>query len=133
MLGVGGFGVVAAATHLELRHEVAIKMLKPELTDDAEIVDRFLREARAVAGLRTEHVCRVFDIGRTDAGAPYIVMELLQGSDVAAILRHSPLPPATAVDYVMQSLIAARRGASARHRAPRSEAAEPVRVAARRR
>jgi serine/threonine protein kinase len=68
ILGVGGFGVVAAATHLELRQEVAIKMLKPEFTNDEEIVDRFLRDARAVAALRTEgtgpFVCTYTPVGR---------------------------------------------------------------------
>jgi serine/threonine protein kinase len=106
ILGVGGFGVVAAATHLELRQEVAIKMLKPEFTNDEEIVDRFLREARAVAALRTEHVCRVFDVARTDKGEPYIVMELLHGNDVAQLLRKEPLAPPIAVDFVIQALFA---------------------------
>ena len=106
ILGVGGFGVVAAATHLELRQEVAIKMLKPEFTNDEEIVDRFLREARAVAALRTEHVCRVFDVARTDKGEPYIVMELLHGNDVAQLLRKEPLSPPIAVDFVIQALLA---------------------------
>ena len=106
IIGVGGFGVVAAATHLELRQEVAIKMLKPEFTDDAEIVDRFLREARAVAGLRTDHVCRVFDVARTEAGAPYIVMELLVGTDVGVLVKQQPLPPAVAVEYIVQACVA---------------------------
>ena len=106
ILGVGGFGVVAPATHLELRQEVAIKMLKPEFTNDEEIVDRFLREARAVAALRTEHVCRVFDVARTEHGDPYIVMELLHGNDVAQQLRREPLAPPIAVDFVIQALLA---------------------------
>ena len=106
ILGVGGFGVVAAATHLELGHSVAIKICRPEYTRDEEIVERLLREARAVAGLTTEHVCRVFDVGRLDDGTPYIVMELLQGSDVASLIKRDPLPPAIAVEYVIQACVA---------------------------
>jgi serine/threonine-protein kinase len=105
ILGVGGFGVVAAATHLELQHQVAIKMCRPEYTGDEEIVERLLREARAVAGLTTDHVCRVFDVGRVDDGTPYIVMELLHGSDVASLILRQPLPAATAVDYIIQACI----------------------------
>ena len=106
IIGVGGFGVVAAATHMQLQTTVAIKMLKPEFVEDAEISDRFLREARAVAGLQTEHVCRIFDINRTEDGTPYIVMELLQGTDLSKLLRQQPMPVATAVDYIMQALVA---------------------------
>jgi hypothetical protein len=106
VIGVGGFGTVVAATHLELRTAVALKILKPEFVEDAEIVDRFLREARAVAGLHTDHVCRIMDVNRTPEGTPYIVMELLEGTDVGALIRRQPLPVATAVDYVLQALIA---------------------------
>lgn len=106
VIGIGGFGVVAAATHLELRQSVAIKMMKDEFVGDTEIIERFLREARAVAVLRTDHVCRVLDVARTDSGTPYIVMDLLDGSDVAAMLRTEPLPVATAVDFVVQACVA---------------------------
>ncbi len=106
LIGIGGFGVVAAATHLELRHSVALKIMKDELAGDTEIIERFLREARAVAVLRTDHVCRVLDVARTEDGTPYIVMDLLEGSDVAAMLRSEPLPVATAVDYVVQVCVA---------------------------
>lgn len=106
LIGVGGFGVVAAATHLELRQSVAIKMMKDEFVGDTEIIERFLREARAVAVLRTDHVCRVLDVARTEHGTPYIVMDLLEGSDVASILRAQPLPVATAVDFVVQACVA---------------------------
>jgi len=106
LIGIGGFGVVAAATHLELRQSVAIKMMKDELVGDTEIIERFLREARAVAVLRTDHVCRVLDVARTESGTPYIVMDLLDGSDVASLLKAEPLPVATAVDFVVQACVA---------------------------
>ena len=106
LLGAGGMGVVAAATHLELGHRVAIKALRAELAENSTIVERFLREARAVVSLRTEHVCRVFDVGRLDTGAPFIVMELLDGMDLQHAIAKRPLPVTTAVDYVLQACVA---------------------------
>jgi hypothetical protein len=105
-LGAGGMGVVVAATHLELDQRVAVKVLHDELAANPTIVARFLREARAVANLRTDHVCRVFDVGRLDNGAPYIVMELLEGSDLGAAVARGPVSPPFAVDYVIQACIA---------------------------
>jgi serine/threonine-protein kinase len=99
-------GVVVAATHLELGHRVAIKLLRDEMAESPVIVERFLREARAVVGLRTEHVCRVTDVGRLDSGAPYIVMEMLEGVDLQRTVARSPLPLTTAVEYVLQACVA---------------------------
>jgi serine/threonine-protein kinase len=106
LLGAGGMGIVVAATHLELEQHVAIKVLHDELATNQTIVARFLREARAVAQLRTEHVCRVFDVGRLDNGAPFIVMELLEGNDLGSVVVRGPLPPQLAVDYVLQACVA---------------------------
>src|SRR5205809_1141190 len=81
VLGIGGMGMVVAATHLELHQPVALKFMLGELATSHALLDRFLREARAVAKLRGKHVCRIHDVGRLDNGAPYIVMELLKGED----------------------------------------------------
>src|SRR4051794_6235861 len=81
VLGQGGMGIVVAARHLELDERVAIKFLLGEPSGNA--VDRFLREARAAVKVKGEHVCRVFDFGRLDTGEPYIVMEHLEGTDLA--------------------------------------------------
>jgi serine/threonine protein kinase len=102
-LGMGGMGVVVAATHLDLREERAIKLMRPDL-NHPQIVERFLREARAVVKLRSEHVAQVYDIGRLATGAPFIVMELLHGEDLAAVLKkRGTLPVDEAVLYVMQA------------------------------
>jgi hypothetical protein len=106
VLGSGGMGVVVSATHLELGHRVAIKFLRDDMARTATVVERFLREARAAVQLRTEHVCRVFDVGRTDTGAPYIVMELLDGTDLGHAIASQPLPVTIAVEYVMQACVA---------------------------
>src|SRR6185503_13653342 len=82
MLGEGGIGVVVAATNVHLDQPVAIKLIRPEAYGKPEIVARLLREARASARLRSEHVVRVLDVGTLDDGAPFIVMEHLVGTDV---------------------------------------------------
>jgi serine/threonine-protein kinase len=111
VLGHGGMGVVVAAMHEQLRQRVAIKMLLPEAKTSPNAVSRFLREARAAATIKGEHVARVLDVGElqneTEGGSPYIVMEYLEGRDLAAILASLPeprrLPSEEAVGYVLQA------------------------------
>ncbi len=102
-LGAGGMGLVVAATHVELQDRVAIKLLLPEFANNPELVARFVREARAAASLRSEHVVRVFDVGHLDSGTPYMVMELLEGTDLATGPQGEHLPLEDAVDYVIQT------------------------------
>ena len=104
VLGTGSTGVVLAAYHLKLHQRVAIKLLLPEAVSNPEAVKRFEHEARAAVKIKSEHVARVIDIGSLEGGAPYIVMEHLQGEDLAARLaRTGPLPVEEAVDFVMQA------------------------------
>jgi eukaryotic-like serine/threonine-protein kinase len=104
VLGVGGMGVVVAARHEALRQRVALKFLLPELGVEREAVERFGREARSMALLRGEHVARVLDVGTLESGAPYFVMEYLEGEDLAhACKRRGPLPADEAVAYVLQA------------------------------
>ena len=104
VLGSGGMGVVVAAMHLTLQERVALKFLLPEGAKKEETVTRFLREARAAAKIKSEHVARVSDVGTLESGAPYLVMEYLDGSDLSALLRRDgPLPPRDAVEYVLQA------------------------------
>ena len=105
LLGSGGMGVVAVATHLQLDQPVALKILHAEHAKKPEVCERFLREARAAAKLRSEHVCRVSDVG-VDGQTPYMVMELLEGDDLASLIDRGALPIATAVDHVLQASIA---------------------------
>ena len=87
VLGQGGMGVVVVAMHDELDQRVAIKFLLPEAVRDAEWVARFSREAKAAAKIKSEHVVRVFDVGKLPDGAPYMVMEFLDGKDLQSILH----------------------------------------------
>jgi serine/threonine-protein kinase len=103
VLGVGGMGVVVAATHLELLEPRAIKLMLPEAQEQPEWVERFVREARAVARLQSEHVARVHDVGHLDDGSPYMVMEYLAGSDLKKLLRErGRVPVAEAASYALQ-------------------------------
>jgi tRNA A-37 threonylcarbamoyl transferase component Bud32 len=105
VLGEGGMGVVYAATHLQLGQRVALKFLRPDQVNDPEIVERFLREARAVVRLRSEHVCRVVDVG-SEGTTPFIVMEHLDGHDLATVIKQGgAVRPSIAVDYVVQACL----------------------------
>jgi serine/threonine protein kinase len=86
LLGRGGMGSVWEAEHVALGTPVAIKLIRPELADGQRARERFLREARAAAGLRSPHVVQIFDYG-VDAGEPYIAMERLDGESLAERLR----------------------------------------------
>jgi serine/threonine-protein kinase len=104
VLGEGGMGVVVAATHLQLGEQVALKFLREEAMSDANVVQRFAREARTSARIRSEHVARVYDVGELPNGLPFIVMELLSGKDLAAYIEENgALPISEAVDYVLQT------------------------------
>jgi serine/threonine-protein kinase len=104
VLGSGGMGVVVEATHVTLEQRVAIKLLNSELAQSHEIVARFLREARIAARLTSMHVARVTDIGQTETGVPYLVMELLVGHDLATELaQRRTLPVSEAVDAILQA------------------------------
>jgi eukaryotic-like serine/threonine-protein kinase len=104
LLGTGSMGVVVAAVHVELGQRVAVKFMRSAGHVDADARERFLREARAAVRLRSQHVARVLDVGTLDGGAPYIVMEFLEGRDLAALLKDDgPLALADAVEYVLQT------------------------------
>src|SRR5689334_23477229 len=104
MLGVGGMGVVMAAHHLQLDERVAIKFLLPDGMNNEEAVARFDREARTAAKIKSEHVARVIDVGSLENGSRYIVMEYLEGADLASFLRSRRLLPVEeAVEFVLQA------------------------------
>ncbi len=104
VLGVGGMGAVVAAYHMQLETKVALKFLLPAMLVNEEAVTRFAREARAAVKITNEHVARVLDVGTLESGAPYIVMEYLDGSDLAGWLRQrGPLPIEEAIDFVLQA------------------------------
>ena len=119
LIGSGGMGYVVSAMHVELGEVVALKFLRSEALVIEELVERFSREARAAAKIRSEHVARVFDVGVLPDGIPFIVMEHLAGQDLADVVRErGPLPIKVAVEYVMQACeaLAAAHAAGVVHR-----------------
>jgi eukaryotic-like serine/threonine-protein kinase len=104
VLGIGGMGVVVAATHMQLDEPVAIKFMLPEALGSDVAVERFLREARAAVKLKSEHVAKVSDVGTLETGAPYIVMEYLDGTDLSGVLEsRGTLPHEEAIEYLLQA------------------------------
>lgn len=100
-------GAVYEATHTKLDQRVAIKILLPDFTNVPELRARFEREARASAKLRHRNSARVIDVDQTEEGAPYFVMELLQGHDLESELEaRGPLPPSEAAYFVLQAAAA---------------------------
>jgi len=119
VLGQGGMGIVVGARHLHLGESVAIKFLLPAAMTNPQAVLRFSREARAAARIKSEHVGRVYDVGTLPGGAPYMVMEFLEGDDLSALLaKKGPLPFSTAVEYLVQACeaIAVAHAAGVVHR-----------------
>ncbi|HEY5949387.1 MAG TPA: serine/threonine-protein kinase [Kofleriaceae bacterium] len=95
LLGVGGMGRVYKGVHPQIGSRVAIKVLSRECSDRRDLVDRFFSEAKAVNLIRHESIVNVLDLSVLPDGRPYIVMEYLDGSSLAAIIeqaRHSGVP-----------------------------------------
>ncbi len=88
LLGQGGMGSVWKAEHLSLQAPVAVKLIDPEIAQNAEALARFHREARSAAALRSPHVVQILDHGvDDDTQAPFIVMEMLEGESLAQRLE----------------------------------------------
>jgi serine/threonine-protein kinase len=104
LLGAGGMGAVFLANHEQLRRHVAIKFLLSEAMSNPDAFARFEREAHAAAALQSDNVTRVIDMGALPGGAPYIVMEYLEGEDLAArLMVEGRLPIEQAVAYVIEA------------------------------
>ncbi|MBL9008101.1 MAG: protein kinase [Myxococcales bacterium] len=92
IIGRGGMGAVYRAHHILMDKPVAVKVLRQELASDTEAVARFHREARSASRLDHEHIIRVSDFGQTDDGLLFLIMELLDGENLAEVVRRGPLP-----------------------------------------
>lgn len=105
MAGTGGMGVVVSARHVELGHQVAIKFLSSDDETTSAAVERFLREGQVVASLQSDHVVRIYDVGRLESGTPFMVMELLRGQDLSAKVSNSGgVSVEQAVDWILQAI-----------------------------
>jgi len=102
-IGTGGMGAVYLATHLDLERPVAVKIIRPEFASDADVSDRFLREARTMAKLRHPNAAMIFDAGNLPDGRHYIVMEFVEGETLSqALARHGRFSFTDAIDIATQ-------------------------------
>ncbi len=114
LLGEGGMGAVARATHLITRIPVALKFMNPGFMRIEGAVERFLKEGEAAGRIRSDHVVQIFDVDKLPQGAPYIAMECLAGHDLQQIVEAdgvAGLPIERAVHFTVQIL----RGLQAAH------------------
>ncbi len=100
-IGAGGMGEVYRAKDPRLGREVAIKVLPPSFSQDADRLRRFEQEAKAAGVLNHPNITAVYDIGSAD-GAPYVVQELLEGETLRLALASGKLPQRKALDYALQ-------------------------------
>jgi len=101
-LGIGGMGVVYAATDLELGRTVALKVISAALGEQ-EFVERFQREAEVLARLNSPHVIAIYDVGEHD-GIPYIVTQFISGGDLGDLIKaRGPMPPHLAAQVCAQT------------------------------
>jgi YVTN family beta-propeller protein len=101
LLGRGGMSVVYRAEHLRLKRKVALKLLAPELGEDAHFRERFLRESELAASLDHPHIVPIYDAGEVD-GQLYIAMRYVAGGDLKNVLKEGPLDPGRTLALLAQ-------------------------------
>src|SRR5512143_513174 len=92
VLGRGGMATVYRAKQLNIKREVAVKVIKPDLAEASDFVRRFEREAETIASLEHPHIIKLFDYGQ-HGDMVYLVMQLLKGGSLADLIRQGPLTP----------------------------------------
>ena len=108
-LGGGGMGAVYEAEHAMIGRRVAVKLLHAQYASDVDVVRRFLNEARAAAMIGHPNILECIDMGRSDDGAPFLVLELLRGRDLASAIKQSgPMAIGRAVKIAEQVCAALR-------------------------
>ena len=116
LLGEGGMGAVARATHLLRRAPVALKFMSPAVMMLTGAVERFINEGVAASQIDSDHVVKVYDVGQLSNGAPYLVMEYLEGQDLSDLLLREGtpgLPVERTIHFTLQIL----RGLQVAHQA----------------
>ena len=106
-LGAGGMGLVYKAKHLLMKRLVAIKLMLPQFAASATALKRFRQEAQAASHLNHPNILKVYDFGVTPQGLPYLVMDLLEGTNLSAELtKHNYLPLDRALNIFVQTCAA---------------------------
>jgi tRNA A-37 threonylcarbamoyl transferase component Bud32 len=112
LLGEGGMGVVYRGRHKVIDKRVAIKILRMDMAADAEMVERFLNEAKAASSIGNPHIVDISDFGRLDDGATFFVMEYLDGQSLADLMTSSGVIPIPRLSHIAKQIA---RGLSAAH------------------
>lgn len=107
LLGSGGMAAVVSAIQTDLNRRVAIKLLPPRAAKSVLGVERFMREARAASAIDSDHVVKVFEVGRLDDQTPFMVMEFVVGAPLSRLVEHrGALPVQEGLDYLLQAAVA---------------------------
>ncbi len=117
LLGVGGMGAVALATHLLRKAPVALKFMNPAVMAEPSATERFINEAIAASRIDSEHVVKIFDVSQLPSGAPYLVMEYLEGQDLAQILANEGKPGLESLPRAVHFVVQILRGLQVAHHA----------------
>jgi serine/threonine-protein kinase len=115
MIGVGGMGAVALATHLLRKAPVALKFMHPAVSVREGFIERFINEAVAASRIDSEHVVKVFDVGQLEEGTPYLVMEYLEGTDLAGVLERDGQPGLQSIPRCLHFAVQILRGLQIAH------------------
>jgi eukaryotic-like serine/threonine-protein kinase len=118
LLGEGGMGAVYEAVHLAIGKKVAIKVMSPALAENLDARARFLREAQLTSRVRHPHAVDVTDVG-SEAGQTFLVMELLEGEDLASFIEwrgRLPLEQAADIMLAVSAAVAAAHDEGIIHR-----------------
>jgi tRNA A-37 threonylcarbamoyl transferase component Bud32 len=102
LLGQGGMGAVYKARQKQLDRLVAIKILPPEVEQQAAFAERFTREARSLARLNHPYIVTVYDFGRTAEGLYFFMMEFVEGTDLRHVIHNAKLSPREALAIIPQ-------------------------------
>jgi serine/threonine protein kinase len=114
VLSVGGMGSVYRAQHELLDRPAAIKLLRPELTENDELVQRFFNEAKAATAIRHPGIVEVYDFGYTDDGLAYLVMELIDGEPLSKVIAARGRCPELEAAQIARSIASALKAAHAK-------------------
>ena len=117
-LGAGAMGVVYRARDTLLKRDVALKLIRPELSEDPRSRSRFLRECQAAAAINHPGIATIYEAGETDEGWLYLASELIDGETLKARIGEGAMPPDEVIDLGIQltEALAAAHGAGAVHR-----------------
>ncbi|MCZ7685276.1 MAG: protein kinase [Sandaracinaceae bacterium] len=103
-IGEGGMGAVYEGEHTVIKRKVAIKCLHAQYATNQEMVNRFHREAMAANAIRHPNIVEVTDMGRFEDGAVFMVLEFLEGKELAAVLKQTGAMPLSRVVYIISQV-----------------------------